>query len=73
MEAEAILASSDWVIAGGVFLILIGVSFLIIEFFVPSFGLFGFAGVVAVLIGVIQLHQAGYIENLPVHIVSTPV
>lgn len=68
MEAEAILASSEWVSAGGIFLLLIGVSFLIAEFFIPSFGLFGFAGVTAALIGVIQLHQTGYIEELPVSI-----
>ena len=70
METEALLASSDWVSAGGLFLILIGISFLIIEFFIPSFGLFGFAGVAAVLIGIIQLHQTGYIESLPVSINS---
>ena len=68
METEALLASSDWVSAGGLFLILIGISFLIAEFFIPSFGLFGFAGIAAVLIGIIQLHQTGYIEELPVSI-----
>lgn len=65
---EDILANSEWVSAGGLFLILIGISFLIAEFFIPSFGLFGFAGVAGVLIGIIQLHQTGYIENLPVDV-----
>lgn len=64
---ENLLSSSEWVSAGGLFLVLIGASFLIAEFFIPSFGLFGFAGVTAALIGVIQLHQTGYIEELPVH------
>lgn len=65
---EDILTNSDWVSAGGLFLILIGITFLIAEFFIPSFGLFGFAGVAGVLIGIIQLHQTGYIENLPVDV-----
>jgi membrane-bound serine protease (ClpP class) len=68
METEALLASSDWVNAGGIMLVLIGISFLILEFFVPSFGLFGFAGVASILIGVVQLHQTGYIEEIPVSI-----
>ena len=68
METDVLLASSDWVVAGGLFLILIGFSFLILEFFLPSFGLFGFAGISAILIGVIQLHQAGYVEEMPVSI-----
>jgi membrane-bound serine protease (ClpP class) len=68
METEILFASSDWVSAGGLFLVLIGVVFLIAEFFIPSFGLFGFAGIAAILIGIIQLHQTGYIENLPVSI-----
>ncbi len=65
METEALFASSEWVNAGGVFLLLTGVSFLILEFFLPSFGLFGFAGVSAILIGIVQLHQTGYIEEMP--------
>lgn len=68
METEAILQSQDWISAGGLWLILIGISFLILEFFVPSFGLFGFAGVASILIGVVQLHQTGYIEEMPVNI-----
>ncbi len=68
METDLILASSDWVSAGGIALILIGLSFLILEIFLPSFGLFGFAGVAAILIGVVQLHQTGYIENMPLSI-----
>lgn len=68
METEAILQSSDWVSAGGLWLVLIGISFLILEFFVPSFGLFGFAGVASILIGVVQLHQTGYIEEMPISI-----
>ena len=68
METEAIIASSDWISAGGLYLILIGISFLILEFFVPSFGLFGFAGVAGILIGVVQLHQTGYIDEMPVSI-----
>lgn len=68
METEALLASSDWIIAGGLFLLLFGIALLIAEFFIPSFGLFGFAGVAAILIGIIQLHQTGYIENLPVDV-----
>lgn len=68
METEALLASSDWVSAGGLLLIMIGISFLVMEFFLPAFGLFGFAGVSAILIGVVQLHQTGYIEKMPVSI-----
>lgn len=66
METEAILTSADWVNAGGLYLILIGVALLVAEFFIPSFGLLGFAGVTAGLIGVIQLYQTGYIKDLPV-------
>ena len=65
---EDLLTSQDWINAGGIYLILIGVALLIAEFFIPSFGLFGFAGVAATLIGVIQLHQTGYIEKLPLNI-----
>ena len=68
METEAILQSQDWISAGGLWLVLIGISFLILEFFVPSFGLFGFAGVSSILIGVVQLHQTGYIEEMPISI-----
>lgn len=70
METEAVLASEQWINAGGFFLLLVGVSFLILEFFLPSFGLFGFAGVAAILIGVVQLHQTGYIEDMPVSVES---
>lgn len=68
METEVVLASSDWVSAGGIALILIGIAFFILEIFLPSFGLFGFAGAAAILIGVVQLHQTGYIENMPISI-----
>lgn len=68
METEAILASSDWISAGGLLLLIIGVSFLILEFFVPSFGLFGFAGAASIIIGIVQLHQTGYIEEIPVNV-----
>lgn len=64
---EDILANSNWISAGGLYLVLVGITLLIVEFFITSFGLFGFAGVAAILIGIIQLHQTGYIENLPVH------
>lgn len=67
MEAtDSVLSSIEWINAGGIFLILTGVALLILEFAVPSFGLFGFAGVSAILIGVVQLHQTGYIEEMPV-------
>ncbi|HPD83597.1 MAG: NfeD family protein [Alphaproteobacteria bacterium] len=66
METETLLASSDWISAGGLYLILVGIALLITELFVTSFGLLGFAGTTAILIGIIQLHQTGYIETLPV-------
>ena len=65
MEQEAILASQSWVNAGGMILILIGVSLFIAELMIPSYGMFGFAGGAAAVIGVIQLHQTGYMEELP--------
>ncbi len=68
MENEVILNSADWINAGGLLLILIGISFFIVEFFLPSFGLFGFAGIAATIIGIIQLHQTGYIDDLPISI-----
>ena len=68
METDALLASSDWVSAGGIALIMIGISFFILEIFLPSFGLFGFAGAAAILIGVVQLHQTGYIDEMPISI-----
>lgn len=68
MEEEVILASEAWVNSGGMILITIGVAFIILEFFLPSFGLFGFAGASSILIGVVQLHQTGYIEEMPVSI-----
>ena len=68
MEEEAILASQSWVNAGGMILLTVGISLLILEFFLPSFGLFGFAGAGAILIGVVQLHQTGYIEEMPISI-----
>ncbi|MEM6812373.1 MAG: NfeD family protein [Pseudomonadota bacterium] len=66
MEVDTILSSSQWVSAGGIALILIGFSFFVLEFFLPSFGLFGFAGAASILIGVVQLHQTGYIEEMPI-------
>lgn len=68
MEAEAILQSDEWINAGGLLLLLIGISFLIAEFFIPSFGAFGFAGVAAIIIGMVQLHQTGYVEELPISV-----
>ncbi len=68
MEQEAILASQSWINAGGMILLTIGVCLLILEFFLPSFGLFGFSGAAAILIGVVQLHQTGYIEEMPISI-----
>ena len=68
METEVLLSSSQWVSAGGIALVLIGLSFFILEIFLPSFGLFGFAGAAAILIGVVQLHQTGYIEEMPISI-----
>lgn len=68
METEAVFASSEWLYAGGLLLVTIGISFLILEIFLPSFGLFGFAGVTSILIGVVQLHQTGYIESMPVSV-----
>lgn len=68
MEQEAILASEAWVNSGGMILLTIGAAFIVLEFFLPSFGLFGFAGASSILIGVVQLHQTGYIENMPVSI-----
>jgi membrane-bound serine protease (ClpP class) len=68
MEEEAILASQSWINAGGMILLTVGISLLILEFFLPSFGLFGFAGAGAILIGVVQLHQTGYIEEMPISI-----
>jgi len=68
MEQEAILASQAWVNAGGMILILLGFSFVLVEFFLPSFGLFGFSGACAFLVGIIQLHQTGYIEHLPISV-----
>ena len=67
MEEEAILASQAWVNAGGLILLVVGLSLLICEFFLPSYGLFGFAGATCIVIGVIQLHQTGYIDELPVN------
>lgn len=67
MEEEAILASQAWINAGGLILLVVGLSLLVCEFFLPSYGLFGFAGATSIVIGVIQLHQTGYIEELPVN------
>ncbi len=66
MENEAIFASTDWINAGGIALILLGIGMVITEIFLPAFGLFGFAGAAAILIGIVQLHQTGYIEEMPV-------
>jgi membrane-bound serine protease (ClpP class) len=66
MEMDAVLASEEWIKWGGYTLITLGVTLLIIEFFVPSFGLFGFAGVASAVIGVVQLHQTGKIDYLPI-------
>ncbi|MEM8833569.1 MAG: NfeD family protein [Pseudomonadota bacterium] len=68
MEFESVLSSSDWISAGGIALVLLGIALLIVEVFLPAFGLFGFAGVSIILIGVVQLHQTGYIEEMPVSV-----
>lgn len=68
MEVDAILSSSEWISAGGILLVLVGISFLVLEFFLPSFGLFGFAGVASILIGIVQLHQSGHIEEMPISV-----
>lgn len=67
MEIDTLLASNEWIKVGGYTLATIGISLLIIEIFVPSFGLFGFAGVAALIIGIVQLHQIGAITQLPIN------
>ncbi len=70
MEEEIILAGDQWINAGGFILIAIGIAILFFELFLPSFGLFGFAGATAILIGIIQLHLTGYIEEMPISLTA---
>lgn len=66
MENEAFFSGMEWIVAGGYALIMIGIAFLILEFFLPSFGVFGFSGAASILIGVVQLYQAGRIDEMPI-------
>ena len=66
MENEIVFAGIEWIHAGGIILCTLGVALLIAEIFVPAFGLFGLAGLAAVLVGVVQLHLTGYIVELPI-------
>lgn len=66
MEEGIILAGDQWISAGGFILIILGISIVLVEFFMPSFGLFGFAGATAIIIGIIQLYLTGYITEMPV-------
>ena len=59
MDFDLFLQSDSWIIAGALILFCLGLSLFVIEFFLPSYGLFGFAGVTAILIGAIQIHQTG--------------
>ncbi len=59
MDTDTLIQSQSWITAGALILILIGISLFVIELFLPSYGLFGFAGVTALLIGAIQIHQTG--------------
>jgi membrane-bound serine protease (ClpP class) len=65
MENEVANAGLTWVNAGGVALLAIGFGLLFAEIFVPSFGLFGLAGIAAVLIGLANLQYTGYLSDFP--------
>jgi membrane-bound serine protease (ClpP class) len=68
MSEDILFNSVAWVNAGGLFLIAIGVCFVVGELFLPAFGLFGFAGVAALIIGTVILDQTGYITSLDLNI-----
>lgn len=59
MDYQALLQDTSWITAGALILFCVGISLIIAEFFLPSYGLFGFAGVTALLVGAIQIHQTG--------------
>ena len=61
MDGTSLFDSVGWVNAGGLFLLCVGIGFIIAEFFLPAFGLFGFSGVAALIIGAVILDQTGYI------------
>lgn len=66
MDESSFFAGVEWIQAGGIALIIVGISLLILEIFLPSLGVFGFAGAASVLIGTVQLHQSGFIKSMPI-------
>lgn len=67
-EEHVVLETANWVNAGGFMLLAIGAGFLIMELFLPTFGLFGFSGIAALMIGTVILDQTGYIETMDVNV-----
>ena len=59
MDFANIIQDTGWITAGALILFCVAIALFIAEFMFPSFGLFGFAGLTALLIGAIQIHQTG--------------
>lgn len=57
------ITEAGWVDVAGVMLVLLGIGMIITEIFLPALGLFGIAGVAAVVTGSVVLHNSGFMER----------
>lgn len=62
------LTEAGWIDAAGVMLVLLGIGMIITEIFLPALGLFGIAGIAAVITGSVVLHNSGFMERMNIGI-----
>lgn len=62
------LTEAGWIDVAGVMLVFLGIGMIITEIFLPALGLFGIAGIAAVVTGTVVLHNSGFMERADIGI-----
>lgn len=63
-----ITSEAGWIDAAGIMLVLLGIAMIVMEIFLPALGLFGIAGIAAVITGTVVLHNSGFMERMDIGI-----
>lgn len=62
------ITEAGWIDVAGVMLVFLGIGMIITEIFLPALGLFGVAGIAAVITGSVVLHNSGFMERMEIGI-----
>lgn len=62
------ITEAEWIDVAGVMLVFLGIGMIITEIFLPALGLFGIAGIAAVITGSVVLHNSGFLERAEIGI-----